>query len=97
MGGLVKCLPSAQVMILESQDGAPCGASCSTGNLLLPLLLPLPAFLSSLSHALSQINTFFKMSKFRAGMVTLSCQGPKFFLAFCSAIFGVFPHQHGPQ
>ena len=39
---LVKCLPSTQVVLSLSWDGALCLASCSAGSLLLslPLLLP---------------------------------------------------------
>ena len=44
MAQLVMHLPSAQVMILGSWDGAPCPAPCSAGSLQLPLLLPLPLF-----------------------------------------------------
>ena len=54
MAQSVKHLPSAQVMIPESWDGAWHGAPCSVGSLLLPL--PLAA-----AHALSlsQINKIF--------------------------------------
>jgi len=45
---LVKRLPSAQVVILESQDRVPCRAPRSVGSLLLPLTLsPLMLFLSN--------------------------------------------------
>ena len=44
----VKCLPSAQVMIPGSWDGAPRQAPCSVGSLLLPLPLPLPLLVLSL-------------------------------------------------
>ena len=50
---LVKHLPSAQVMILGSQDQALCWAPCSMESLLLPLPLPLPLFVFSLSLSLS--------------------------------------------
>ena len=40
-GSVVKCLPSAQVMIPVFWDGAPPRAPCSAGSLLLPLTLPL--------------------------------------------------------
>ena len=43
---LVKQLPSAQFMILESRDPAPHEAPCSVGSLLLPL--PLTLFVCSL-------------------------------------------------
>jgi len=49
-GSVVKHLPSAQVMIPGSWDGAPRRAPCSAGSLLLPLPLPLLVFpLSCLS------------------------------------------------
>ena len=58
-GSAVKCLPMAQVMILEYQDWAPHGAlhqaPCSVESLLLPLTLP-PSYARSLSLSLSQIN-----------------------------------------
>ena len=47
---LVKRLPSAQVMILESLDRVPHRAPCLAGSLLLPLTLP------PLMCSLSQIN-----------------------------------------
>jgi len=50
---LVKRLPSARVMILESRDRVPYRAPCSAGG----LLLPLPSSLScSLSLILSLAN-----------------------------------------
>jgi len=58
---LVKRLPLAQVMILESLDRVPHPAPCSAGCLLLPLTLP-PLMLS-LSFSLSQINKIFKKKK----------------------------------
>ena len=45
----VKHLPSAQVKITESQDGAPHWAPSSAMSLLLPLPLPLPPAMLSLS------------------------------------------------
>ena len=51
---LVKRLPSAQVMILETRDRVPHRAPCSAGSLLLPLTLP--PLMVSLSHSLSQIS-----------------------------------------
>lgn len=51
-GSSVKYLLSAQVVILESWDLAPCEAPCSVESLLLPLPLPAPHALS-LSHFLS--------------------------------------------
>ena len=50
----LKHLPSAEVMIPGSWDGALCWALCSVGSLLLPLPLPLPLPLLMLS--LSQMN-----------------------------------------
>jgi len=47
---LVRRLPSAQVMILESLDRVPHRAPCSARSLLLPLTLP------PLMYSLSQIN-----------------------------------------
>jgi len=44
---LVKRLPSAQVMVPGSWDGAPHWAPCLAGGLLLPLPLPLLVFLLS--------------------------------------------------
>ena len=41
---MVKCLPSAQVVIPGSWDGAPHRAPCSAGRLLLSLPLPLLVF-----------------------------------------------------
>ena len=57
---LVKCLPLAPVMILESWDPVPHPAPCSVGSLLLPLPYPdhLPLMIS-LSFSLSQINNIF--------------------------------------
>ena len=46
---LVGHLPLAQLMVLESWDGAPHQAPCSMGNLLLPLFFP-PAHALSLSQ-----------------------------------------------
>ena len=43
----VKCLPSVQIMISGSWDGALCWAPCSVGSLLLPLPLPLPLLVLS--------------------------------------------------
>ena len=54
---LVKRLPSAQVMILGSWNGAPCQAPCSAGSLFLPLpRYRLPTRLLMLSLSLSQMN-----------------------------------------
>ena len=52
---LVKCLPSAQVMIPGSWDQVPHWAPCSVGSLLLPLLLPTPSHSLSLSLFLKKI------------------------------------------
>ena len=52
----MKHLPSAQVMIPGSWDGAPCQASCSAGSLLLPLPGPFPLLMLSLSV---KIKSFF--------------------------------------
>jgi len=48
---LVRQLPSAQVIVLESRDRVPHRAPCSAGSLLLPL--PLPPLVLSLSLTLS--------------------------------------------
>ena len=59
MAQLVKCLPSAQIMISRSWNGALCWALCSAGSLLLSLPLPLPLLLVlSLMHSLSQMSKF---------------------------------------
>lgn len=50
MAQLVKCLPSAQTMILRSYAPAPHYAPCSAGGLFLPLPILLPP-----AHVLSQI------------------------------------------
>ena len=61
---LVKRLPSAQVMILESWDPVPHWAPCLAGSLLLPLTLPL--LMISLSFSVSQINKVLKkLQKFK--------------------------------
>ena len=52
-GSVVKCLPSAQVMIPAFWDRAPLWAPCSAGSLLLPLSLPLLVFPLSLPLSLS--------------------------------------------
>ena len=49
-GSVVKCLPSAWVMISGSWDQAPRWAPCSVGSLLFPLPLPLPVLPFSLSN-----------------------------------------------
>ena len=46
----VKHLPFAQVMISWSWDGALCWAPCSTGSLLLPLTVPLPLLVLTVSN-----------------------------------------------
>lgn len=53
MAQLVKCLLSAQVMILQFWDGAPSRALCSVGSWLLPLSLLL---LAAHAFSLSQMN-----------------------------------------
>ena len=60
----VECLPSAQVMIPESWDGASPCVPRSAGSLLLPL--PLPLLLCSLScwSLLKEINEIFKKKIF---------------------------------
>ena len=54
LSGSVKCLPSAEVMISGSWDGALHRSLHSAGSLLLPLPLPLPLLVHFLS--LCQIN-----------------------------------------
>ena len=57
LGGTIEHLPSAQVVISGFYNRGLCQASCSVGNLLLPLPLPtIPA----LSLSISQINKIFK-------------------------------------
>ena len=52
---LVKCMPSARVMIPESLDGNTSQAPYLAGSLPLPLCLPLPLLPThALSHSLSQ-------------------------------------------
>ena len=65
----VKHLPSAQIMIPGSWDGAPHGDPCSSGNLL--LLLPLPLSLLMLSLSLSQINKILKIKKKKIDWFTI--------------------------
>ena len=55
MAESVKPLPSAGVMVLESQDRALSQAPCSAGSLLLPLH-PACAIAVMISVSLSQIN-----------------------------------------
>jgi len=60
---LVKRLPSAQVMILESLDRVPHRAPCSARSLLLPLTLPPLMYSLSLSLSLSQMGKYFNKRK----------------------------------
>ena len=62
MAHLVKRLPSAQVMIPGSWDGALGQAPCSAGSLLLPLPLLLPSLVLSLSLS-NKYNLYFKKKK----------------------------------
>ena len=84
----VKCLPSAQVMIPGSWNGAPRWAPCSAGSLLLPLPLPLPLLLLVLSLALSnvkcQIN---KMLKKKKTILLLELYDPGFHYIFLTKLF----------
>ena len=57
---LVKHLPLAQVMILGSQDGAPCRAPCSMGSLLLSLS-PCPSPLACMFLSQSRTKMFLKV------------------------------------
>ena len=63
MAQLVKHLPLAQVMVSGSWDQALCQTSFSAGSLLLPLHLPHPQLMLSLSFSLSlsQINKILKI------------------------------------
>ena len=55
----VKCLPLAQVLILESQDWAPSWSPCSVESLLLPLP-PLLTHAHSLALSLKYVNKILK-------------------------------------
>ena len=64
----VKCLPSGQVMISGSGDGAPHWVPCSVGSLVLPLPLPTTSlFVHARSLSLCQINKSLKKEEEGSG------------------------------